>query len=316
MTNPLVSIVIPCRNAERWIADAIQSALSQTYSPIEVIVIDDGSSDSSRQIIESFSDDVVFEFLEQGGAPRARNKGWKLARGEYIHFLDADDILFPSCVKRKMELALSSGADIVYSGGFFYNLQADAGNYERQVPPGKDGAETIAHVIASTIVTTLLLCTRKSCQAVKGFDEELVKGQEHDLLFRMSLGGFNLAYLPEPLSLNRTGHNPDSITSLTLHNPYPHEYLLRRFEERLRATSLWTPSVRAALACRFYRVGVEYLATGNRLQSAKLFQHATKLDQTFVSYLTRSRRWLVPICGAYLAERFLATARGLFPRSS
>jgi glycosyltransferase involved in cell wall biosynthesis len=316
MVHPLISIVIPCYNAEQWIADAIQSALSQTYSPIEVIVVDDGSSDSSQEIIESYNGDVVLEFLDHGGAPRARDKGWKLARGEFIHFLDADDVLFPACVNRKVELAMVSGADIVYSGVFFYDIQANAGIYEPQSPPGNSAVETVAHIIAKTLVTSQLLVRRTSLEAIGGFDETLLKGQEHDLLFRLACRGAKFAYLPEALSLNRIAHNPNSITAVTSKNPRHLEVLLTQFEERLRRTDFWNQQVRSALAGRFHSLGIQYLVAGEKENSIKALKHAKALHQTYTKDLPFSRRFIIPFLGSYLAEKFLRKLRQSFPRPS
>jgi glycosyltransferase involved in cell wall biosynthesis len=316
MDSPLVSIVIPCHNAEYWIADAIQSALSQTYTATEVIVVDDGSKDGSCEIIRSFGERIKFKSIDHHGAAHARNKGAEMASGRFIQFLDADDILFPHCVRRKLEAILTEEADVVYSGGFFFDAQANQGNYEPQAVPKPGHAGAVAHIIASTIVTTLLMCRRACLEKVKGFDEQLVKGQEHDLLFRLAVEGFRLAYVPEALSLNRTGHNPQSITYLTSQHPFHLERLFDRFEKMLESTPLWTREVRTALAWRFHLTGVKYLSAQNRRKAVMMFQHAVTLDRRYMSYLPFSRRLTVPLFGAYFAEAFLIHLRRLLPRFS
>jgi glycosyltransferase involved in cell wall biosynthesis len=316
MANPLVSVIIPCHNAADWVADAIQSALAQSYSPVEIVVVEDGSTDGSREIIRSFEGRIQYEFLNYCSAPKTRNRGLKLASGEFIQFLDADDILFPNCIARKIDMILREGADIVYSGGFFFNVQANQGNYEPQELPKPGHAEAVAHIITNTIVTTLLMCRRECLEKVKGFDEQLVKGQEHDLLFRLAVEGFKLAYVPEALSLNRTGHSPYSITSLTSQDPLHLERLFDRFEKMLESTPLWTREVRAALAWRFHLTGVRYLSAQNRPKAITMFQHAATLDRRYISYLPISRRLTVPLVGAYFAESFLIHLRRLLPRFS
>ncbi len=98
MTQPLVSIIIPCYNSERWVAEAVQSALDQTYPHIEVIVIDDGSTDGSVEVLKSFGDCIYWETGPNRGACAARNRGTELAKGEYLQFLDADDFLLADSV--------------------------------------------------------------------------------------------------------------------------------------------------------------------------------------------------------------------------
>jgi hypothetical protein len=97
----LVSILIPAFNAEKWIAEALQSALSQTWHATEVIVVDDGSTDRTSAIARQFPVRVVRQ--ENQGAPAARNAAYALSRGDFIQWLDADDVLAPDKIQRQME---------------------------------------------------------------------------------------------------------------------------------------------------------------------------------------------------------------------
>ena len=90
--TPLVSVVVPVRNAEGFIAEAIASILAQAHRPIEIVVVDDGSTDSSAEVAESFGDPVRVHRQPNAGAPAARNTGIALARGSILGFLDADDL--------------------------------------------------------------------------------------------------------------------------------------------------------------------------------------------------------------------------------
>ncbi len=94
---PLVSIVIPTYNYCRYIGKALQSCLDQTYKNLEVIVVDDGSTDDTRRVLEGFPH-VVYLFQENQGVSPARNRGVAYARGRFIAFLDADDYLLPNSI--------------------------------------------------------------------------------------------------------------------------------------------------------------------------------------------------------------------------
>src|SRR6266404_1994004 len=98
----LVSILIPCYNAERWIAQAIESALAQTWLEREVIVIDDGSTDGSLDIIKSFDGRIRWESGPNRGGNAARNRLLELSRGEWLQYLDADDFLLPNKLERQI----------------------------------------------------------------------------------------------------------------------------------------------------------------------------------------------------------------------
>jgi len=90
----LVSVIIPVYNGERYLGEAIESAQAQTYEPVEVIVIDDGSTDGSAAVANGFAT-VHYEFQENQGISAARNRGVEVARGELLAFLDADDVWLP-----------------------------------------------------------------------------------------------------------------------------------------------------------------------------------------------------------------------------
>lgn len=100
----MVSVIIPCYNAERWVAEAIQSCLDQTYSPIEVIVIDDGATDRSLEVIKSFGQRIRWETGPNRGGNCARNRGLALSKGQYVQFLDADDYLLPEKLRDNWKL--------------------------------------------------------------------------------------------------------------------------------------------------------------------------------------------------------------------
>ncbi len=100
--TPLVSIVVNNYNYAQYLDEAIRSALSQTYEKVEVIVVDDGSTDGSRAIIDSFGDELVAVYKDNGGQASAFNVGFARATGAWILFLDADDVLAPDAVESCM----------------------------------------------------------------------------------------------------------------------------------------------------------------------------------------------------------------------
>jgi len=126
--KPLVSILIPAYNAQPWIADAINSALHQTWPHKEIIVVDDGSTDRTRFILDKFSKKGVAVVLQENqGASAARNKAFSLCHGDYIQWLDADDILAPDKISRQMEFAMEcNNKQILLSsewGQFLYRIR-------------------------------------------------------------------------------------------------------------------------------------------------------------------------------------------------
>ena len=115
----LLSVIVPVYNAEKWLEETINSILSSTYTNLEVICVDDGSKDNSAEIIKKISekDSRVKYFLKtNGGVSDARNFGIKKANGEYVAFLDADDIVLPKAYEKMINLLEYEKTDIVFAG--------------------------------------------------------------------------------------------------------------------------------------------------------------------------------------------------------
>src|ERR1700674_2946625 len=97
--SKLVSVVIPTYNYRQFVVEAVESVLAQTYRPIELIVVDDGSTDGTRAELERFEGQIRYMFQENRGLPAARNRGIRAAAGEYVAFLDADDVWAPTKIE-------------------------------------------------------------------------------------------------------------------------------------------------------------------------------------------------------------------------
>lgn len=119
--RPTVSVIIPAYNAERWIGEAIASVLSQTYRELEIIVVDDGSSDATCRIVKDYGDSVIYLHKSNGGQGSARNTGILNATGQYIAFLDADDAWLPTKLEVQMKV-LGGNSDLqwVYSDALVF----------------------------------------------------------------------------------------------------------------------------------------------------------------------------------------------------
>jgi len=103
MKNALASVIIPVYNSERYLSEAIESVLVQTYRPIEIIVVDDGSTDSSADIAKGFHDAICYVFQPNSGPSVARNAGLKIATGSIISFIDADDVWSTDKLSRQIK---------------------------------------------------------------------------------------------------------------------------------------------------------------------------------------------------------------------
>lgn len=110
----LVSVIIPVYNGETFLKDAIQSIRQQEYEPLEIIIVDDGSTDKTRQIAAGFENEVRYHYQPNSGLPATRNRGVEMARGDAIAFLDVDDLWSKDKIRRQVGiLRISASAEIV-----------------------------------------------------------------------------------------------------------------------------------------------------------------------------------------------------------
>ncbi len=117
MKKPLISIIIPVYNAEKWIIETLESVSNQTYKNLEIICIDDGSSDNSCDIVDTFSEkDSRIKLYKQqnSGVSASRNYGMEVANGDYFAFIDADDIMLPTMIEKLINLLMTENSDIAF----------------------------------------------------------------------------------------------------------------------------------------------------------------------------------------------------------
>jgi glycosyltransferase involved in cell wall biosynthesis len=119
MKDNLISVIIPVYNGERYLAAAIESAIAQTWKSIEIIVVDDGSADGSAGVAKRFAPSVRYDLQPHVGPGAARNRGVRLAQGQYLAFLDADDLW----VKEKLEIQMSALAVSVPPDAVFGHVE-------------------------------------------------------------------------------------------------------------------------------------------------------------------------------------------------
>ena len=203
--GPLVSILIPCFNAEKWVADAIRSALAQTYPHKEVILVDDGSTDRSLEVAKSFGEAVRWETGPNQGASAARNRLLALSRGEWLQYLDADDCLLPRKIETHMALVAAVPCDLVV--GPWVGDGKDASTPPPSHDPWTDLLSGLGHLGNSSEN----LWRKQSIVAAGGWDPSVRLGEELELMFAMLRGGARVAYCSEPMVTVRDV-NSDSLS--------------------------------------------------------------------------------------------------------
>jgi glycosyltransferase involved in cell wall biosynthesis len=193
-TSPRVSVIIPCYNAEPFVGEAIESVLGQTHDSVELIVVDDGSTDRSLDVIRSFGDDVQVIAQENHGACHARNRGAEAAEGAYLMFMDADDVIGPATIQALRDAI--GERDEALARCPWERLAHSSEGWTRR-PSGKadDPPEDdpIRGWLSGWFVPPCgLLWTRKAFETAGPWDETLRANQDGDLVLRTLLEGVNL----------------------------------------------------------------------------------------------------------------------------
>lgn len=209
----LVSVVVPCHNAAPFVAETLESVLAQTYPSVEAVVVDDASTDGSWEIVEGFAarhpDRVRALRLERNrGGGHARNRGAELARGAYLMFLDADDLITPNALAA---LAAAAGQPGTLAAGRSHMLRQrnDRGPWERaegSAPlPDADPATALRQWLdgSAWVPTCALLWRRDTYEATGGWDEELARNQDGDIAMRALAGGARIVRTDERVGFYR-----------------------------------------------------------------------------------------------------------------
>ncbi len=185
--TPLVSVVIPSYNAARFVADAVRSVLAQTYPNLEVLVIDDGSADDTRQVMEQFASDarVHYHYQPNAGVSSARNRGIQIARGEFIGLCDADDLWMPN--KLELQVPCFFGRPqlgVVYCKPLHVDVNDQPlETYQTDRYSGKV-SDTL--LLGNFVTGSTSLIPKECFDAVGFYDTSLKTCEDYDLWLRIS----------------------------------------------------------------------------------------------------------------------------------
>ncbi|NJL62949.1 MAG: glycosyltransferase [Methylacidiphilales bacterium] len=253
----LVSIIIPCFNASRWLSEAIDSCLQQTYSNIEIIIIDDGSTDNSWEIIKNYSDKysnkIKCRSISHRGGNHARNLAISLSNGEYIQFLDADDYILPEKIEHQVRFLETTDADVVY-GDWQYQYH----RYDGTIQLSKieiSGVQTdILESLLATwwVAVAALLYKRSSVDKSDGWDENLPAVQDRDFFLSVVINGAKVKYQSGCYSIYR---RYGDVTVSTCSKPRwiaCHCLVLEKTESKLLELQRLSTNYRRAIAACYF----------------------------------------------------------------
>ena len=188
----LVTVIIPCHNCEKWVNRAIESVLAQSYPAIEVVLIENNSTDATlpplNQFASAYPDKITVYREQKKGSGAARNLGLAKAKGEWIQFLDADDELLPSKIENQMTLVTANEPDLIIEDYRKIRMVEKNKNrpYQKLIQDIKSNDDRWLGLINSRLgITSSNLWKKEILLKVQGWKEDLISSQEYDLLFRL-----------------------------------------------------------------------------------------------------------------------------------
>lgn len=195
---PAVSVIIPAYNVATYITEALESVVSQTFTDYEVIVVNDGSTDTPEleRELEPFREHIVYLKQDNRGAAAARNAGLYVARGEFVAFLDADDSWHPDFLSSQMSFIESHGhCDLVYADALLVGETKLAGKTYMETSPSR-GDVTFESLITSrcNVITSGVVARKQMVLDAGLFDEHLLRAHDFDLWLRMVRAGARAFY--------------------------------------------------------------------------------------------------------------------------
>jgi hypothetical protein len=209
MTRERLSVVIPAFNAATTIRSAVRSTLSQTVPVLEVIVVDDGSTDATAEVVSGIDDSRVRLVAQANGGPSAaRNAGIAEARGEWVAFLDSDDLWLPRYVETATAaLAAAPNPGFAYTDAYVFDAgrgQVKQGSAMDAIdPPPPDRASFLAALLRRNFVFTSATVPARVLSALGGYDESLPLSEEYDLWLRILVAGFDAVWMGGRLAVYR-----------------------------------------------------------------------------------------------------------------
>jgi glycosyltransferase involved in cell wall biosynthesis len=306
--TPSVSVIIPAYNVAKYIGETLESVFSQSFTDYEVIVINDGSPDTEalENELARFGDRVNYVKQENRGASVARNAGLGAARGEFIAFLDADDLWLPGYLDEQIKFIHERSCDLVCAdaevfGDDVHRKETYMGTLMTDARPAGDLTFIGLLSAEQSVITSGVVVRRERVFAVGLFDEALRNSQDFDLWLRLALDGTRMAYQRRVLLRYRNRENSLSGDEVNVHRRE-----LRVLEKVERSYDL-PPAKRAEVVAVIQRrrtvlefeLGKLYLARGEFTRARESFGKANQLR--------RSLRTRVAVWSSRIAPRLMQT---------
>ena len=199
--EPKVSIIIPTYNQAEYLKEAIESVLNQTYKNIEIIIVDDGSTDNTLEVVASFDNKIVYIQQRNKGASSARNTGIKEASGEYVAFLDSDDMWIKNKLEKQIEF-IKNDPEIGLLGTGCYEMINMGKMIYKKIFPAKNEILQKDLIKYNPFIQSSVIVEKDVFNDIDLYDEKFKESEDYDLWLRIAQK-YKVANLPEALVTKR-----------------------------------------------------------------------------------------------------------------
>jgi len=286
---PAVSVIIPTYNRVSLLAETLDSVARQTFTDYEIIVVDDGSDDGTRDFIASRDQRIQYHWQENQGVSEARNHALRNVRSKFVAFLDSDDLWEPTFLERTVaRLRENPDEALVFSNFYSIGKEGKKLRGHRKIPYG---GNITAELFASTFIHTSSVVVRsRVVRDAGGFDGRLTHNEDYDLWLRLSLR-HRFGLVPEPLCLRRCHYNSLSRKDCSAEILLRKAELLKRFYETGGGKAMISESLaRKRLSKLYYTAGKAYLRQRQPYKACQLFRQSLKYSRA------RFKTWLWYFC--------------------
>ena len=264
---PIVSICVPTYNRKKYLKETLESILAQTYKDYEIIVVDDGSTDGTGDMVKQLGVPITYYWQENGGDAAARNKLIQLARGKYISFIDSDDLLFPDAIERLVKVVENETGDVIAYGSYV-RIDQDGkvyGKCKRRLYSGN----ITTHLFQTIIVHSCgSIFPRKILKDAVSFDTSLNVCSDYDLWLSLSTK-YRFIALPSPTFKRRRHSN--NLSTLSFDNCLSQFKVLERFYYEKGGDKLIPPQLASKVLSKGgFKTGRCAFREGEYNQAAKL----------------------------------------------
>ena len=196
---PQVSVIVPTYNQAPFVAATVESALAQTYPNVEIIVVNDGSTDDTQSVLAAYSGRIHYVYQENKGLSGARNTGFLASHGDYLLFLDSDDLIHPDKLALHMSL-METEPDFGLSYSAWQQIDESGAQILGEVRPNRQGQLLKELLLRRFFFFASATVIRRACLEEAGlFDESLRWGEDADMWLRLARAGYAFGYLDQPL---------------------------------------------------------------------------------------------------------------------